>query len=201
MITPRHPAENLSIVHQTQTATQLANLNRNGRKPGARNKPSGVAERVRRSAAAKTALCIRTLAALRPPPSPERCRCHAAAAAFDLRGTISLRRAGPHRGGRAWSPATAPPPSRNRGYPSGGRDRRSQAIPRPRCAPECPQRPQNRPQRRFPARSAAGTAGAAWRPDSYPQGGGGGLSRKPSASCGGPGRILVSVRRSVEDTS
>ena len=84
MITPRHPAENLSIVHQTQTATQLANLNRNGRKPGARNKPSGVAERVRRSAAAKTALCIRTLAALRPPPSPERCRCHAAAAAFDL---------------------------------------------------------------------------------------------------------------------
>ena len=47
-----------------QTATQLANLNRNGRKPGARNKPSAVAERVRRSAAAKTALCIRTIAAI-----------------------------------------------------------------------------------------------------------------------------------------
>lgn len=44
-----------------QSPAQLANLNRNGRKPGSRNLRSAVAERVRKSASAGTTAAMRAL--------------------------------------------------------------------------------------------------------------------------------------------
>ena len=47
----------------SQSPAQLANLNRNGRKPGSRNRPGAVAERIRKAASAGAAEAVRTLRA------------------------------------------------------------------------------------------------------------------------------------------
>lgn len=51
-----------------QTAAQLANLNRNGRPKGARNKPKPARERVAAAAARKCAAAVRTLAEVMQDP-------------------------------------------------------------------------------------------------------------------------------------
>lgn len=68
----------------SQSPAQLANLNRKGRKPGARNRPGAVAERVRKASSAGAAEAIKTLRAImRNPDASDTDRIRAAGMILD----------------------------------------------------------------------------------------------------------------------